>query len=110
MTTSIQNNGLPNFPQATGATGNASASTTTTAATSGGSTAVSPQSDDQLKLTDSARALQEAARLDTSSAIDSKRVEQIRQALADGSYKVDAGRIADRMLAFEHQIGNTGAA
>ena len=104
MTTSIQNNGLPNFPQATGATGNASASASTTAA-AGSSAAVTPQSDDQLKLTDSARALQEAARLDTSSAIDTKRVEQIREALASGSYQIDAGRIADRMLSFERQIG-----
>ena len=105
MTTSIQNNGLPNFPQATGATGNASASTT---AAAGSNTAVTPKSDDQLKLTDSARALQEAARLDTSSAIDSKRVEQIREALANGSYQVDPGRIADRMLSFERQL-DTGA-
>jgi negative regulator of flagellin synthesis FlgM len=105
MTTSIQNNGLPNFPQATGATGNASAPTT---AAAGSNAAVTPQSDDQLKLTDSARALQEAARLDTSSAIDSKRVEQIREALANGSYQVDPGRIADRMLSFERQL-DTGA-
>ncbi len=105
MTTSIQNNGLPNFPQATGATANASASTT---AATGGNAPASPQSDDQLKLTDSARALQEAARLDTSSAIDSKRVEQIREALANGTYQVDPGRIADRMLSFERQLG-TGA-
>ena len=69
------------------------------------SAAVTPKSDDQLKLTDSARALQEAARLDTSSAIDTKRVEQIREALASGSYQIDAGRIADRMLSFERQIG-----
>jgi negative regulator of flagellin synthesis FlgM len=105
MTTSIQNNGLPNFPQATGATGNASASTT---AATDGNASVTPKSDDQLKLTDSARALQEAARLDTSSAIDTKRVEQIREALANGSYQVDPGRIADRMLSFERQLG-TGA-
>jgi negative regulator of flagellin synthesis FlgM len=97
---------LPNFPQATGATGNASAPTP---AATGSNAAVAPQSDDQLKLTDSARALQEAARLDTSSAIDSKRVEQIREALANGSYQVDPGRIADRMLSFERQLG-TGAA
>jgi len=106
MTTSIQNNGLPNFPQATGATGNASASSTAAAENS---SPVTPKADDQLKLTDSARALQEAARLDTSSAIDSKRVEQLREALANGSYQVDPGRIADRMLSFERQLG-TGAA
>jgi negative regulator of flagellin synthesis FlgM len=107
MTTSIQNNGLPNFPAATSGTGNASGSAP---AAVDNPAAVPPKADDQLKLTDSALALQEAARLDTSSAIDSKRVEQIRQALADGSYQVDAGRIADRMLTLERQLGSTGAA
>jgi len=34
----------------------------------------------------------------------------VRQALADGSYKVDAGRIADRMIAMERQLGDTGKA
>jgi len=109
MTTSIQNNGLPNFPQATGATGNASGSASTAAApsVSAGST---PKADDQLKLTDSARALQEAARLDTTSVIDTQRVEQIRQALADGSYQVNPDKIAARMLSLEQQIGTAGIA
>ena len=54
--------------------------------------------------------MQEAARPDDSSAIDSQRVEHIRQSLADGSYKIDAGQIADRMLAMERQIGGTDKA
>lgn len=33
--------------------------------------------------------------------VDTQRVESIRQAIADGSYEIDAGRIADGILAFE---------
>lgn len=102
MNTTISNSGLPKFPQATNSTGTGSAATT--AATTGSATAAST-SDDQLKLTDSALALQKAARPGDTASIDSQRVEQVRKALADGSYKIDAGRIADRMLALEQQLG-----
>lgn len=107
MTTSIPSNGLPQFTQLTGNTANGAAGKSTDGA---GSVTTTAKSDDQLKLTDSARALQEAARPDDSSAIDSQRVDRIRQSLADGSYKIDAGQIADRMLAMERQIGGTDQA
>ncbi len=97
MNTTISNNGLPKVPQATNSPGT-------------GSTVAAPTSDDQLKLTDSALALQEAARPGDTAAVDPQRVEQVRKALADGSYKIDASRIADRMLAFEQQLGGTGKA
>jgi negative regulator of flagellin synthesis FlgM len=106
MNTTISNNGLPKFPQASNSQGSGSATTTAAA----GSSAAAPASDDQLKLTDSALALQEAARPGDAAAIDPQRVEQVRKALADGSYKIDAGRIADRMLALEQQLGGTGKA
>ncbi|TPG07366.1 flagellar biosynthesis anti-sigma factor FlgM [Rhodanobacter glycinis] len=107
MNTTISNNGLPKFPQATNSPGTGSA---TTAAASAGSTAAAPTSDDQLKLTDSALALQKAARPGDTAAVDPQRVEQVRKALADGSYKIDASRIADRMLTLEQQLGGTGKA
>ena len=108
MNTTISNNGLPKFPQATNTS--AGTSSATTAAASTGSTAAAPTSADQLKLTDSALALREAARPGDAAAVDPQRVEQVRKALADGSYKIDAGRIADRMLALEQQLGGTGKA
>jgi len=107
MNTTISNNGLPKFPQASNGPGNGSA---TAANSPAGSTAAAPKADDQLKLTDSALALQEAARPGDAAAVDPQRVEQVRKALADGSYKIDAGRIADRMLAFEQQLGGTSKA
>lgn len=109
MNTTITNNGLPKLQQPSSKTGgkadgNASASAT---APSG---AVAASGADQLKLTDSARALQEAARQNDASPIDANRVEQVRHALADGSYKIDASRIADRLLAMDQQLGGTGKA
>lgn len=107
MNTTIPNNGLPKFTQTTGSAGNGPATTASGAADAATSV---PKAGDQLKLTDSALALQEAARTDDSAVIDTARVERLRQALADGSYKVDAGRIADRMLALDQQLGGTGKA
>ncbi|MDQ6645674.1 MAG: flagellar biosynthesis anti-sigma factor FlgM [Pseudomonadota bacterium] len=108
MNTTISNNGLPGFAQATGASKGSGGAATTAAAAGSGGNARPP--DDQLKLTDSARALQQAARPDDSAAIDPQKVERVRQSLADGSYQINAGRIADRMLALDQQIGGTGKA
>jgi negative regulator of flagellin synthesis FlgM len=107
MNTTISNNGLPKFTQATSSSGNGP--TSATAAPAGSASAAS-QPDDQLKLTDSARALQQAARADEAAAIDPQRVERVRQALANGSYQINPGRIADNMLSLERQIGGTDKA
>jgi negative regulator of flagellin synthesis FlgM len=107
MNTTITNNGLPKLPQAGSGTGNGSS---THAAAAPEASAAAPSRTDQVQLTDSARALQEAARLGDASPIDAKRVEQVRQAIADGSYKVDAGKIAERLLAMDQQLGGTDKA
>lgn len=102
MNTTISNNGLPKLPQPPSgqgsATQNATGTTGSEAASSTGAT------DDRVQLTDSARALQEAARTDSGATVDTKKVEQVRQALANGSYKIDPSRIADRMLAVESKL------
>lgn len=51
---------------------------------------------DSLQLTASARTLGDA-----DAPVDSHRVEKLRQAIADGSYHVDADRIAGKLLDIE---------
>ncbi|NII09218.1 flagellar biosynthesis anti-sigma factor FlgM [Oleiagrimonas sp. C23AA] len=77
-------------------------------AAAGAQAAGAAQSADSVNLTASAKALGEASRVsEASSGVDSQRVEHVRQALANGSYKVDAGRIADKMVSIEGQIDGT---
>ena len=100
MNTTISNHGLPVLPQAPSSQGNAPAQG------SGSSTdaAAASKSSDQVVLTDSARALQSAARTGDTP-VDEQRVDGIRQAIAAGSYQVNPGYIADRMLSLDSQFG-----
>ncbi|MBB6186277.1 flagellar biosynthesis anti-sigma factor FlgM [Rhodanobacter sp. MP7CTX1] len=103
MNTTISPNGLPALPQAKtnqGSNGSQAGSTV-----AGGSSAA--QADDSVKLTDSARALQQASSTNAQSPVDTARVEQIRKSLTDGTYSVDAGKIADRLTSLESQINGT---
>lgn len=103
MNTTISNNGLPKLPQPPSGQGS-SAAQSSAGPTSSDATAGSTGATDRVQLTDSARALQEAARTNDGATMDTKKVDQIRQALANGTYKVDAGRIADRMMALDNQL------
>ncbi|WP_185265597.1 flagellar biosynthesis anti-sigma factor FlgM [Halopseudomonas xiamenensis] len=59
--------------------------------------------DSQVKLSNQAQQLQAIEeRLRELPEVDSARVEQIKQAIADGSYKPDSSRIADKLIALEH--------
>lgn len=61
---------------------------------------------DSLRLTGEAASLQTMQReLSSASAVDTARVQSIRQALEAGTYKIDAQTIADRMLDLERQLG-----
>ncbi|MBD8881881.1 MULTISPECIES: flagellar biosynthesis anti-sigma factor FlgM [Rhodanobacter] len=106
MNTTISNSGLPKLQQPASPTGNSQATDSSSVTSSG---APAAQADDQLKLTDSAKALQQASRTNATE-VDSQRVEQVRQSLANGSYKIDAGRIADRLVSMEQQLGGTSKA
>ncbi|HLM52647.1 MAG TPA: flagellar biosynthesis anti-sigma factor FlgM [Pseudoxanthomonas sp.] len=60
---------------------------------------------DSLRLTGEATNLQTMQReLSSAPAIDSARVQSVRDALEAGTYKVDAEAIADRMLDLERQL------
>ncbi|RUL76117.1 flagellar biosynthesis anti-sigma factor FlgM [Dyella choica] len=100
MNTTISSNGLPQLPLTTTSAENGAAQATT-AAPSAGSPAT--QASDSVQLTDSARALQQAS--SAHAPIDTQKVEQIKHALATGTYKVDPHAIASKLVSLEGQIG-----
>jgi negative regulator of flagellin synthesis FlgM len=60
---------------------------------------------DQLSLTTSAQLLKELNEaVAATPEVDSSRVQAIKQAIAEGTYQVDAGRIADQLLKLEDQL------
>ena len=64
---------------------------------------VGSSGDDKVSLTATAARLKDLEqRLATDSPpFDAERVNQMKQAIASGEYRVDAGRVADKMLNFE---------
>lgn len=63
---------------------------------------------DTVKLTASALGLHQAEQaLATTPAVDHGRVEAIKQSLADGTFRVDAQRIADRLLQADQALGKS---
>ena len=100
MNTTISSNGLPQLPLTTTSAEN-SAAQTASATPSAGSAAT--QANDSVQLTDSARALHAAS--SANAPVDTQKVEQIRQALASGTYKVNPHAIASSLVSLEGQIG-----
>lgn len=100
--------GMP--PQA--ATAPTTSATTRRGGQSASTTDAAPVATDNLALTDSARAMQEAASAQSAAgpSFDAAKVERIRAAIADGSYTVNAGSVAEKLVAMEQQMGGTGKA
>ena len=72
---------------------------------SNGSPVAATSSSDSLKLTGQATSLQSLQReLSQSPAVDNERVQSVKDALQNGSYKIDAGNIANRMISLDGQI------
>jgi negative regulator of flagellin synthesis FlgM len=100
MNTTISSNGLPQLPLATTNAENSAAQTATATPSAGSSVS---QTDDSVHLTDSARALQQAS--GANAPVDTQKVEQIKQQLAAGTYKVNPHAIASSLVSLEGQIG-----
>ena len=60
---------------------------------------------DSVNLTDAATRLQQLdEQLANAPAIDRARVDELRQAIADGRYKVDTVHVADKLIALERTL------
>jgi negative regulator of flagellin synthesis FlgM len=71
----------------------------------GNGSEASPSGSALLDLTGRARELKALEKeLASSPEFDAGRVNELRQALSEGSYKVDARRIADKLLALESDL------
>jgi negative regulator of flagellin synthesis FlgM len=74
------------------------------ASASTASTAASP-STDHVTLTDSARSLQKIEEaIAKAPVVDSAKVAAIKQAVGSGTYQIDSGRVADKLLKFERGL------
>ncbi len=68
------------------------------------STAASPGTD-HVTLTDSARSLQKIEEaIAKAPVVDSAKVAAIKQAVGSGTYQIDSGRVADKLLKFERGL------
>ena len=64
-----------------------------------------PSTQDTVSLTETSAQLRSIeSSLASLPVVDTQRVESIKQALADGSYQVDAGSIADKLINFEQTL------
>jgi negative regulator of flagellin synthesis FlgM len=67
-----------------------------------GSAASTSQTGDHVTLTDSARSLQKIEQaVAQAPVVNTAKVAAIKQSVSSGTYKIDAGRVADKILQFE---------
>ena len=67
--------------------------------------ATAAPSADQVTLTDSARSLQKIEEaIAKAPVVDTAKVAAIKQAVSSGTYQIDSGRVADKLMQFERGL------
>ena len=67
--------------------------------------AAAPQASDHVTLTDSARSLQKIEEaIAKAPVVDTAKVATVKQAVSSGTYQIDSGRVADKLLQFERGL------
>ena len=99
---SIEMKGLDSAKAGRTETGSAAAVTRAATGSPASAAATTAPADDTVRLTDAAQELSRLeAQVSSVPEVDSRRVEQVRAALANGTYKVDSGAIATNLMKLE---------
>ena len=107
MNTTITSKGLPLPPQTKSSQSGGTQQGTGAASDSASAAAGNASStSDSVKLTASAQSLHDIAKAGGGQEVNTHRVEQIRQALASGTYQINPGHIADRLMSLEGQLSS----
>ena len=70
-----------------------------------GAASAAASSSDQVTLTDSARSLQKIEEaIAKAPVVDTAKVAAIKQSVSSGTYQIDTGRVADKLLQFERGL------
>jgi negative regulator of flagellin synthesis FlgM len=70
-----------------------------------GASASTPKTGDTVTLTNSARSLQKIEQaVAKGPVVNTKKVAAVKHAIQSGTYKIDAGRVADKLLHFERGL------
>jgi negative regulator of flagellin synthesis FlgM len=71
----------------------------------GSAAAAAAQTGDHVTLTDSARSLQKIEEaVAKTPVVNANKVAAVKQAVSSGTYTIDAGRVADKMLKYERGL------
>ena len=88
-----------------GAKGNVPVADQSGSDTSSTASVAASQASDHVTLTDSARSLQKIEEaIAKAPVVDTAKVATIKQAVSSGTYQIDSGRVADKLLQFERGL------